>query len=72
MVKGQDGHRLSFVQFSWTECTLCKFLHPIAYTVQEIIKLTFDCQIMPVLSGVKCPLLLKIMLVANFIRIQQT
>ena len=41
------------------------------YTVQEIIKLTFDCRITPVMSGVKCPLLLKITPVAHFVRIQQ-
>ena len=39
--------------------------------VQEIIKLTFDCRIMPVMSGVKRPLLLKITPVAHFARIQQ-
>ena len=39
--------------------------------VQEIIKLTFDCRITPVISGVKSPLLLKITPVAHFVRIQQ-
>ena len=40
-------------------------------TVQEIIKLMFDCRITPVMSGVKHPLLLKIKPVAHFVRIQQ-
>ena len=50
---------------------MCIVIRMYVRTVQEIMKLTFDCRITPVMSGVKCPLLLKITPIAHFIRFQQ-